>query len=122
MAEGLDDDEETQFLRDNADLIPLCLVDVAGIADEYLLPSLGVGSVSMVPRSAWLSTEEYDPEDDLSTVISKEREFEAQLSRISRVKEDVLETVFLGEEKDSQPVKVSTVLGPTFCKALCTLL
>ena len=36
MAEGLDDDEETQFLRDNADLIPLCLVDVAEIVEAYL--------------------------------------------------------------------------------------
>lgn len=98
-------------------------MDVAGIVDDqYLLRAPGVGLVSMVPGSAGLSAEEYDPEDDLSRVISKEREFEAQLSCISRVKEDVLETIFVREEKDSQSVKVSTLLGPAFCKEFCTLL
>ena len=55
-------------------------------------------------------------------MINKEREFEAQLSRMARVKEDDLETVFLGDDKASQPVKVSTLLEPEFWEELCALL
>lgn len=35
MTEGLDDEEEEQFLQANTDLIPLCSVDVAFIATAY---------------------------------------------------------------------------------------
>ena len=49
MAEGLDKDEEARFLWDNEDLLPLCLVDVACIVAEYLMPTLEVGSASMDP-------------------------------------------------------------------------
>ena len=110
MAKGLDEDEEARFLRDNEDLLPLCLVDAACIAVEYLMATLGVCSTSMDPGKAGLSIEEYALDDDLGIVLSKEREFEAQLSHIFRFKEDV----FLSDDADSEPVKVSTLLGPTF--------
>ena len=36
------------------------------------------------------------------------------MSRITRVQEDALETVFLGEDKVSKPVKISTLLEADF--------
>ena len=35
MIDGFEDDEEEQFLKANADLIPLCSVDVAFLVVEY---------------------------------------------------------------------------------------
>lgn len=66
--------------------------------------------------------EEFDSGNDLRTVISKEREFEAQLPRTARVKEDDLESVFLGDDQASQPVKVSTLLELEFWEELSALL
>ena len=43
MTEGLDDEEEEQFLQANVDLIPLCSVDMAFIATAYAAPGLQVG-------------------------------------------------------------------------------
>ena len=81
-----------------------------------------MGAVATLLKNADLGVEEFDPGDDLQIVISKEREFEAQLSRTARVKEDDLETVFLGDDKASQPVKVSTLLEPEFWEELLSLL
>lgn len=47
MADGLDDDEEEQFLRDNADLLPFCSIDVACIAAEYSKPGIGVYPITL---------------------------------------------------------------------------
>lgn len=58
MADGLDDDDdEEQFLRDNADLLPFCSIDVACIAAEYGRPGIGVYPVTMEPvwvKKIWL--------------------------------------------------------------------
>ena len=67
----------------------------------WMLPTLGVCSACMDPRKAGLSIEEFAPDDDLGIFLSKERDFEAKLSHISRVKEDVLEIVFLSDDEES---------------------
>lgn len=102
MTEGLNDDEEEQFLQANADLIPLCLVDVAYIAAAYTSPHPGVfltgADAAKVLGSDLKSLEEFEPEDNLQTILEKERAFEAQMSKVTRVQEDVLETVYLGDD------------------------
>lgn len=45
------------------------------------------------------SMEEFQPDDELKTILEKERAFEAQMSRVTRVQEDVLETVYLGDDE-----------------------
>ena len=66
--------------------------------------------------------EEFAPDDDLQTVLEKECAFEAQLSKIKRVQEDALETVYLGEVANTKLVKISTLLEPKFRSQLVELL
>ena len=68
------------------------------------------------------SLEEFEPEDDLQTILEKERAFEAQMSKVTRVQEDVLETVYLGEDQVSKRVKIRTLLGKGFKSQLVALL
>ena len=126
MLEGLEDDEEEQFLQANADLVPLCSVDVAMIAATYTSPQPEVfltgADAAKVLGSDLKSLEEFEPEDDLQTILEKERAFEALMSKVTRVQEDVLETVYLGEDQVSKPVKISTLLDKGFRSQLVALL
>ena len=51
-----------------------------------------------------------------------EREFEAQMTKVTRVKEDELEIVFLGADAVSKPIQISLQLKPDFRQALNSLL
>lgn len=60
--------------------------------------------------------------EDLATILLQQKEFESQMSRITKVNEDALETVFLNEDMQAQPVKVSALLAPAFRDQLIQLL
>lgn len=105
MAESLDEDEEAQFLQENADLIPLGSVEVALITAQMAVSSYEVDiddpNVKEISGEEPIGIEGQAPKDDLQTILEKERAFEAQLSRVTRVQEDALETMFLGQDKAS---------------------
>ena len=126
MIDGFEDDEEEQFLKANVDLIPLCSIDVAFLVAEYGVDKpttfLTGAEVAKSLGGGMSIQEEFAPEDDLQTVLEKERAFEAQLSKIKRVQEDALETVYLGEVANRKPVKISTLLEPEFRSQLVELL
>ena len=75
----------------------------------------------MLGRAAQ-AMDEFEPEDELKTILEKERAFEAQMSRVTQVQEDVLETVYLGKDQLSKPIKISTLLQPEFRMELVSLL
>ena len=68
---------------------------------------------------------EKDPEEiataQIAEVLRQEREFEAQMKTVTRVKEDDLSTVFLGPD-NTKPVKISAHLEPAFREQLVHLL
>lgn len=108
------------------DLVPLCSVDVAFIAAEYMKPTPAVYLTAVdagkMLGDNMLATDGFEPEDDLKTILEKERAFDAQMSRVTRVQEDALETVYSGEDKVSKPVKISTLLETEFRQHLVELL
>ena len=58
--------------------------------------------------------EKFQLDDELKTILEKERAFEAQMSRVTRTQEDSLETVYLGDDEQSKPIKISTLLQSDF--------
>lgn len=70
-------------------MIPLCSVDVAYIVAEYTMPRLAVcltaADVVKVLGESMMAIDGFAPEDDLKTILEKERAFEVQISRITWV-------------------------------------
>ena len=112
MVEGLEDDEEEAFFRANPDVVHVYLADMAETGDFDKL-----FGKNMIPD-----------EDDANEAVSvkdmlwHEREFEAQMTKVTRVKEDQLETVFLGKDTVSRPIQISLSLQPDFRQELLSLL
>ena len=73
MMEGFEDDEEEQFLRDNAGLILLVTVDVAFIVAEYMKPSpavcLTAADAGKMLRENMMAVDGFEPEDNLKTIL-----------------------------------------------------
>lgn len=127
IMEGLEDDKEEKFLQENADLVSLCSMDVAFIAVTYTSRPqpmvLFTGSdVAKVLGKYLQSLEEFESEDDLQTILEKERAFEAHMCRVTRVQEDALKTVILGDDRVSKSVQISSLLETEFQSQLVALL
>lgn len=107
MVEGLEDDEEEEFLKANPDLVPLYFADILGCPRE----------------GTWAAQKKvFEVEDSLDAVLQQEWEFEAQMSKVTRVREDDLETVFLEKESGTKSILVSLRLEEDFCQDLLDLL
>ena len=112
MVEGLEDDEEEAFLMANPDVIPVYMADMTK-AREY---------DKLFGKGGLPADDNADEVVSVKDMLWHEREFEAQMSRVTRVKEDELETVFLGADAASKPIQISLTLKPNFRQALISLL
>ncbi|MCO5564939.1 hypothetical protein L7F22_018609 [Adiantum nelumboides] len=60
--------------------------------------------------------------EPLEEVIRQEHDFEAQMTKVIRVKEDELDTFFLENQKETKPIHISKRLEAPFRKELIALL
>ena len=104
MLDGLEDDEEESFLWANVNLIPVFVANVAFPADvSHLQQQL---ADCLQPNMVF--------EQSLQDILWQERKFEAQMRRVTRVKEEQLETIYLGELPGTKPVLISVQLQRAF--------
>lgn len=117
MIEGLDNDDDDEFLNANTNLVPMYLVDLQSIMEKNLPPATA--------HSVEFETDDSTVADGLFTnedIVANEYEFEQKLRKVTRVQEDALDTVFLEAYGAFKPVKISTLLEEEFKNALIWLL
>ncbi|MCO5605422.1 hypothetical protein L7F22_059606 [Adiantum nelumboides] len=100
MVKGLEEDEEEQFLKANPDLVSLYLANFFMILERKTLwdqeMAMSKGKEDALPKP-----------EPVEEVIWQECDFEAQMTKVTRLKEDELDTIFLGNQEETKPNHIS---------------
>ena len=124
MAEGLEDDEEEYLLQQNPNLVPLFLVHLDKVLQKQKMdPGNKKGKRKQAkPEDLELRARECGQEDfeNLQAWIKTQKDKEQE--EVTRVKQDQLEEIDLGEEGEGKRVRVSAELEKQFKEQLVQLL